>query len=465
MGVFTLRSALGASALRTATPDYFAPRIFAAGAWHILFDGTDDTARDDLTTLRVTDSGPGAASRLSVQHFDPTRAFTIPARAYTEVVDATGTLIWTGRVISRSFAPISPAGFTIDVEASDLQPDADATYIGSDATPAGWDDRAVVQYLVSRYAYTGLRAPDLLVNVTNTSMPALTFTVATLAKALTQVADAAGANRTWWVDYLSRINYGYTSAFVAPYAISDTPDGTTSIAAETLTHESDESGILNAVWVVGPTDPITNLPVAADWVLDVDSITLYGRRETTLQNDDATDAAKIALYGSAYLAKVSQPVIRGSFTVTNKDGWRSGQAVSITNAALNLGTPTGSGSAPVRLLLEAGTYGYLLQDSSGVLLTEGVSGDLLLESGDDYLLEDGLGGLDLGSGGPGSGGGTFDPLTFDPATFDTGTVTPPGWTFQISQVEMDFLDGTGKRHYTVSYGELPKSLVRLLAAN
>ena len=49
----------------------------------------------------------------------------------------------------------------------------------------------VVQYLVSRYAYTGLRAPDLTVDITNTSMPALTYTSMGLSAALTQVAGAA----------------------------------------------------------------------------------------------------------------------------------------------------------------------------------------------------------------------------------------------------------------------------------
>lgn len=334
MSVFTLRSSSTASALRSATPDHLRKRTFAAG-WQLLVNGSDYIDRIPLEGWRISDPGPGATGRLEADHIDQSRSYSIPAGAFVELVDGDGEeVVWAGYVASRELLPSSPAGTITRLNCVHLGSALDTAFIPSDSTDEGITDRAAVQYLVSRYGLRGLRAPDVTVEVTDTSLAAQTFTNLTLRQALRQVADAAGEDREVWVDALGRLNYAELALNAAPYAITDSsPNGTTSIAANELSLESDESGIINALWV-------TDGETYGAWVEDSTSIATYGRRSDWLTNKAVVDSVTASLYALASLAKTKDPAIRGSAVVEGYDGWAAGQVLTVTSTPLGLSGAT-----------------------------------------------------------------------------------------------------------------------------
>lgn len=338
MATFTLRSSDTASALRSATLDTLRARTFTAG-WHLYVDGVDAVTRIPLETWRITDSGPSATGRLEAEHLDPTRAYAIPAGAFVELVDGTGeSVYWGGYVSSRDVLPFSPAGRLTRIEAVDIGSALDTAFIPSHVIPAGWDDRRAVQALVAAYGRRGLYAPDSTVELTDTSLPEVTITNLTLRQAINLVGDSAGESRVVWVDALGRVNYGRSAIAPAPYAITDSaPNGTTTIAVSELAIDFDESAIVNAVYISGPT---TGSFGYAAWVEDATSIGLYGRREGWLTNEAVVDSVTATLYGTAHLAKTKDPAVRGSFVVEGFNGWKAGQALTVTSTPLGLSGAT-----------------------------------------------------------------------------------------------------------------------------
>ena len=334
MAVFTLRSSATASALRSSPLDTLRKRTFVAG-WHLYIDGVDAISRIPLQAWRITDPGPGATGRLEADHLDQERSYPVPAGAFVELVDGDGSAVyWAGWVSGRQLLPSSPAGRLTRLEAVDVGSALDSGFIPADTIPDGWDDRRAVQYLVSIYGRRGLYAPDVTVELTDLSLPATTITNLTLRQAIQLIGNSAGSGRYVFADALGRVNYGEQSLTLAPYTITDaSPDGVTSIAASGLELDMDESAIVNAVYVSGPT---TGESGYAAWVEDATSIGLYGRREGWLTNEAVLDAASANLYGLAYLAKTKDPTARGSFTVEGFDGWKAGQAVTITSTPLGL---------------------------------------------------------------------------------------------------------------------------------
>lgn len=211
-------------------------------------------------------------------------------------------------------------------------------------------------------------APGILRDVTTGADKVVAVGNNTIVGSLVEDTDP----RSFWVDEIGQVHYGLTAGTAAPYAISDAPNGSTSIAAEELEVDFDESAVVNAVWAAtAATDPIYGA-----WVEDATSIATYGRRAGILVNELIVDATTAERYGRSYVAARKDPSVRGRFAVTNKHGWKAGQVLTITNTALGLSAAT----------------------------------------------------------------------------------------YEITQVETQYLTGTGKRRYRISFGSLPKSLVRALAS-
>lgn len=375
MGAFVLRAAAGTSALRpAASADQVRRRAPYAAGWHLYLDGTDRITSAELYSLEVGDSGPSTTGRLRALVLDPTSTIDVASSALTDFVDGDADeLVWRGRLISRAQRPRYAAGYDVSLEAVDLSAGLDQVYVIDDTIADGSTDREAVQYLIADYGTrVGLTAPDSTVEVTNLALADVFFVNRTLRQALETVAAAAGDGRSFYVDAQGRLVYGLLAAETAPYAISDAPNGTTSVAAEELDVEYDTSNLVNAVYIGTAAEDA----IYAEWVTDAASIAAYGRREALVVEENVVDAASAAQYGNAYLATRKDPQVRGRFTVTDRDGWRAGQTVTITNAALDLS----------------------------------------------------------------------------------------GAQYQITQVDTEFLTGTGTRRYRISFGGLPKSLVRALAA-
>lgn len=112
-----------------------------------------------------------------------------------------------------------------------------------------------------------------------------------------------------------------------------------SIAPESMVLEMDASDGREKVYVAGANDPGTG------WVVpgDVNGVTLrtaFGtdepQRQEIIERQDSASVNKREDYGSAFLKRHNDPIVSGSFVVTGYDGWRVGQRVYFTDAALGI---------------------------------------------------------------------------------------------------------------------------------
>lgn len=333
MGVgsaFRLRSAAGSSALRGGDTI----RGYPPGTgWVLTVGGIDLTSLVDLRTIRVRLSGGPATGTLDAEVEDLTRAHPLPGGADVALLhyDESTIGVFGGNLVRRSGAQLYGLAARTTISAADYGRLLDQSIVTPTSLSAGMTDREAIQSLVATYGHAPLRAPDATVDLTATSLPAIGFAApVTLRAAIEQVASLAGTGRSYYVDEMARLVYVRDAVIRAPYEVSDAPTGA-QIGAEEISVEYDDSGIINAVYVQGP-----DVGGVSGWVIDQTSIDAYGRREAILANSDSTTTAKRDLYGSAYLAKVKDPTIRGRVVVTGYDGWRVGQILTLTSAAHGL---------------------------------------------------------------------------------------------------------------------------------
>lgn len=288
-----------------------------------------------LDSIRITEGGDNSAGSLSFLFEDPAKAYSLPASAEVVLWDAAQNIpLFGGFIVSRSLVPaFGQQGRSVQVTCTDYSPLLDKTLVPVFAVPAGLSDQAILQSLISNFGGRLSGLSDTIA-LTNASMPGLSFIGLTMRQAIETVADAAGTNRVYWVDSLKRLNYTNASALTAPFLVKDNPSGGGERAVENLTLES-EDDIINAVFVRGANG------AGSGWVRDTDSIRDIGSEfEAFLDAPDADTAAKRNSYAGAYLGRVRSSVVRGSFEIANADGWRPGQIVTISNAALGLVSAT-----------------------------------------------------------------------------------------------------------------------------
>lgn len=135
-----------------------------------------------------------------------------------------------------------------------------------------------------------------------------------------------------------------------------------SIWPEDLVLERDASDGREEVYVAGKNDAGTG------WVRpgDLPGVTLrssFGRDEPPrweiVEREDSTGPDKKRSYGGAFLKRHNDPQVSGSFSVTDFDGWRVGQRVYVTDAALGLDAyPIEVKQLETDLLLGNGTIRY-----------------------------------------------------------------------------------------------------------
>jgi hypothetical protein len=323
-------TAAAATLLQTPAAHPFG--LFVNGMDVIRPHGTD-LSGVPIESIRITEGGDNASGSLQFLFEDPLKAYSLPTAAEVIFWDFTADVpLFAGFLVGRELVPsFGQTARSVRVSCTDYSPLLDAQLLPEGALPAGISDLTMLQAILSSHGGRLKGDPTTIAN-TNASMPALSFIGLTLRQAIEKVADAAGTNRVYWVDSLSRLNYTSASSLVAPYVISDAPSGAQRAANDlTLSYED---VITNAVYVRGGNT------AGSGWVLDTDSIRDVGQKfEAYLDQPDSDTAAKRNLYGAAYLGRVKSAVVRGSFG-TDTNGWRPGQIVTITNAALGLTSAT-----------------------------------------------------------------------------------------------------------------------------
>ena len=294
-----------------------------------------------LESIRVTEVGANGAGTLSFLYEDPVRAFALPARASVRFLDhtvtAAGTTVFGGLAQTRRIVPaFGQQGLAYTVDCVDYNRLLDVTVVPKLKYKAGYSDKALLQGVVahsSRHAF--LLTHTSFITQTKASMEAMDFSGMTLRAAIEAIQAAAGTSSQYYVDVNGYLHYytGATEAAMgaAPYTFTDNPSLGTHLVPEDLEVEYDDSQLVNAVYVIGAT------PAGSGWVKDETAIKAYGLVQAAVKAPHSTTATTMANSGTHYLARHKDPVVRGSFSYTGPEkGFRVGQSVTITNAALGL---------------------------------------------------------------------------------------------------------------------------------
>jgi hypothetical protein len=191
-------------------------------------------------------------------------------------------------------------------------------------------DRAVVASLIER------RLPMLhgsweYIDLTNSAMPLIEVEGVTARQALEEIADAAQTGtdpypRRFYVDASRKVHwYKNNEGVAAPYVV-----GAAGIEVEDLELEDgDGSDIVHHVYVRGKDKD------GSGWVYNKGSDFAIGATSAFLDRPKSKTVPDRNRGGHAFLRR--QEVVRaGSFTIQATSGWRSGQAVTITDSQLGL---------------------------------------------------------------------------------------------------------------------------------
>jgi len=134
---------------------------------------------------------------------------------------------------------------------------------------------------------------------------------------------------------------------LAPYEISDTPDGVTSILAVSLSFQIDHMPRVDGVYVRGATGFVIDvLEAPPDWPIPYQIGETHiggtgwggGGAPGGIWGEEYLDApAAVSMeqrdaFANAYLASRALPSWTGTVTVVGYDGWHKGQAVPVTDA-------------------------------------------------------------------------------------------------------------------------------------
>jgi len=285
----------------------------------------------DVTTVSFTESATGDRGVGKWQHWDPLQKYTndIVDGALVRWYDAVNDVDLFKGFLYRRKPQVIATGGMVDVEAFDGNRLYDRTLVVSD-TRGPESDIARVSYLIGTYG--GDLSPDTtFLTQTNALLPAARFVNCTLRTALEQTAALASTNTTFYADQTWRTHWFSSEGLTAPFAIRIGTPGGGEIAPENFLIDYDSSGIINAYYVRGKT------PAGSGWFTDRRSNDMYGRREAYIDAPDSDTFAKAQAIGYAALLDTSQPIPRGTFTVTSTpgvalDGWHAGQTLSVMYA-------------------------------------------------------------------------------------------------------------------------------------
>lgn len=157
-------------------------------------------------------------------------------------------------------------------------------------------------------------------------------------KTTRQVLDdmAALAGAEWRVDFNAVLHYGLAAdAPDAPFALSTSPDYSTSFPVNVNNYRRDFSNPVNRCYVRGAALPDDAGFIEASYA-DPVSVEKYGELQSTIVDDQITNGWDAALRAKSVVLKYAYPVESGGFTVWARDGLAVGQQVALTEDALGI---------------------------------------------------------------------------------------------------------------------------------
>jgi hypothetical protein len=148
---------------------------------------------------------------------------------------------------------------------------------------------------------------------------------------LERVCELSGGS--WRVDYYGVLQYYKAGVHAAPFALSDTPNGTTSFGHLIESFQRDFSAAANRITVLGGlTTGGAEVAVTAN---DTASQAEYGILSATVVDRNIADSASATLRANAEISQRAWPRVAGEAT-TWKDGLDVGQTLTVTNSAFGL---------------------------------------------------------------------------------------------------------------------------------
>jgi hypothetical protein len=179
----------------------------------------------------------------------------------------------------------------------------------------------------------------------------------TLYEAINDTCSKTGGS--FYVDMNKSLHYFKTEPlYIAPFGLSDTPDGLGTFGYESISLPDDTVTLVNAVYVVG-----TNI---AGWFTDATSIATYGRHEGGLRDTTLITSDDIAAAGQAYLDAHAYPFQPGTVTV-HKRGLFAGQTIHITNSLLGLSNEQFTIAKVIAKPFTSSKFSYEVQLTDGII--------------------------------------------------------------------------------------------------
>lgn len=155
------------------------------------------------------------------------------------------TRLFAGYVATPRYAVIGPQRY-VGIEAQDYTYRLRTT-VCNKAYVGGQTDKAIVQDIFGTYR-KDFDATN--VNVLASNMPAISFPVHSLEQFMERIIKITRG--VYRVDYYKRLFYGAIGQQLAPFGLSDNPDGSTTYGMEEpIGYAPDGTGLANQVWVVG----------------------------------------------------------------------------------------------------------------------------------------------------------------------------------------------------------------------
>jgi hypothetical protein len=294
---------------------------------------TDITADVNYRTLVATDNGSSGRGLISFRIEQPLSAVSasVTDQAMVRIVNhALNTETHRGFIRSRK--PVGKPGYdAVEIVADDIGGLLDDTFIPLEVRPAETMQARII-------ALWFFYRPDPLDNDTaniasiGSTLAAQTFAGVTLRQAIESTISQASTSADYFVDALGKLRVFTSSGLTSPVNIdNDAPTGGED-AAEELDIEYDTANYANRVYVQGQT------PEASAFFHDDTAIAAAGGviRTAVVRAPDCTTLAMAQALGLMYLGRVKAANARGSFTITNVNGWKAGQNVLITDSAKGL---------------------------------------------------------------------------------------------------------------------------------
>lgn len=294
------------------------------------------SAAEDVTpvlkweTLAATDGGNAAKGTVNLRLERAISALTtLTDQCLVRLIDLTEHDEAIRAIVTARLPVVLPGYTATDVVAEQVGALLDTTFIASEVRAAE-TMVARITALWGDYATTPLDLDDLT-NVASigSTLPAQNFVGVTLRQAIESTISQASSSADYYVDNLGKLHVFTSAAATAPYNIDADAPGVGEIAPHDLRIEYDSGSYANRVYIQGAN------PTGSGYYRDESAITAAGGmlRTAVLRAPDCTTAAMAQALANMYLGRVSSAVARGSFEATSPDdGWRTGQAITVTSS-------------------------------------------------------------------------------------------------------------------------------------